>query len=119
MGMIRPAAVAGAFYPGDANALAAEVASLLVDADRSSRPSIQRPPKAIIAPHAGYIYSGPIAGSAYGAVRPDTRPGWKTMWPLLSGFESSEAPRPPSARRWSPTRATRGRSRCSQCRSAL
>ena len=58
----RPAAVAGTFYPGEPSALATQVASHIssASADRGL-PA----PKAIIAPHAGYIYSGPIAGTAY------------------------------------------------------
>ena len=66
MSAIRPAAVAGTFYPGDAPALAAEVASYLSEA----KPSAARLPKAIIAPHAGYIYSGPIAASIYARLAP-------------------------------------------------
>ena len=61
MSAIRPAAFAGTFYPGDAPALAAEVASYLSQAKAPAA----RAPKAIIAPHAGYIYSGPIAASIY------------------------------------------------------
>lgn len=59
----RPAAVAGAFYPGDPSILAVEVESCL----RGAAPprAGERPPKAIIAPHAGYIYSGAVAASAY------------------------------------------------------
>ena len=63
MSTIRPAAVAGSFYPGDAPALAAEVAAYLAEAAAASND--ERPPKAIIAPHAGYMYSGAIAGSIY------------------------------------------------------
>jgi AmmeMemoRadiSam system protein B len=65
---VRPAAVAGAFYPGEAQSLATEVASLLGEAP-SGAPA-QRPPKAIIAPHAGYIYSGPVAASVYARLAP-------------------------------------------------
>ena len=62
MPAVRPAAVAGSFYPGDPAALAAEVASYLAASDAPrGRPA----PKAIIAPHAGYIYSGPVAASVY------------------------------------------------------
>src|SRR5258708_34155954 len=60
MSAIRPAAVAGSFYPGDPSALAAEVAAYLAEASGAAG---ARAPKAIIAPHAGYIYSGAIAGS--------------------------------------------------------
>ncbi len=60
----RPAAVAGAFYPGDASALAATVHALLGRVDERG-PA----PKALIAPHAGYVYSGPIAASVYARLR--------------------------------------------------
>ena len=62
---IRPPAVAGSFYPGEADALAALVDRELEAArgrDVGQGPS---PPKALIAPHAGYIYSGAVAASAY------------------------------------------------------
>jgi AmmeMemoRadiSam system protein B len=57
------------FYPADPALLAQEVDVLLADAGaRSSR--VGRSPKAVIAPHAGYLYSGPIAGAAYATLRP-------------------------------------------------
>lgn len=63
----RPAAVAGLFYPGDAGELASTVQSLLAEpAANSQTPS----PKALIVPHAGYIYSGPVAASAYAVLAP-------------------------------------------------
>ena len=58
---IRPAAVAGAFYPGSSSQLRREVSTLLTSV--AEIPKI--PPKAIIAPHAGYIYSGIVAASAF------------------------------------------------------
>ena len=61
MNRIRPAAMAGSFYPGESSALAAEVASYLGDTPAAG----EKAPKAIIAPHAGYMYSGAIAGSIY------------------------------------------------------
>jgi AmmeMemoRadiSam system protein B/AmmeMemoRadiSam system protein A len=65
---IRPAAVAGMFYPGDARALAAEVDDLLGGVgDAEPRLGF---PKALIVPHAGYIYSGPVAAHAYDAIAP-------------------------------------------------
>ena len=57
----RPAAVAGMFYPESAQLLTGAVAEMLDQAADS--PPLR--PKAIIAPHAGYIYSGPIAASVY------------------------------------------------------
>lgn len=63
----RPPAVAGMFYPGEPQALKYDIAALL-DAVPPA-PTFDRP-KAIIVPHAGYIYSGPIAASAYARLAP-------------------------------------------------
>jgi AmmeMemoRadiSam system protein B len=68
MSGIRPAAVAGTFYPGEPGALATEVNALL-DAAASSG-AASRMPKAVIAPHAGYVYSGPVAASLYARLAP-------------------------------------------------
>ncbi|MGD8831224.1 MAG: AmmeMemoRadiSam system protein B [Pseudomonadales bacterium] len=57
----RSAAVAGMFYPEEPQMLAATVERLLDEAE----PGSQQPPKALIVPHAGYVYSGPIAATAY------------------------------------------------------
>jgi len=64
---VRPAAVAGMFYDADASTLGREVAGFV--ARPAAGDEAARPPKAIIAPHAGYVYSGTVAGSAYAAVR--------------------------------------------------
>lgn len=65
---IRPPAVAGMFYPEEPRVLAGEVAALLGDAAPPA-PNLV-PPKAIVVPHAGYLYSGPIAASAYARLAP-------------------------------------------------
>ena len=57
---IREPAVAGMFYPADPHELREMVQRFLANADKDG--SL---PKAIISPHAGLIYSGPIAASAY------------------------------------------------------
>ena len=62
MTTVRPAAVAGAFYPAAATELQAAVAGLL---DAVAPPATGRAPKALIAPHAGYVYSGSTAAAAY------------------------------------------------------
>lgn len=62
MSAIRPAAVAGRFYPADPAQLQHEVAHLLASACGDPTAPV---PKALIVPHAGYIYSGAIAASAY------------------------------------------------------
>jgi AmmeMemoRadiSam system protein B len=61
----RPPAVAGLFYPDDPAALRATVARLL-DEHAETGPA----PKALIAPHAGYVYSGPVAARAYNLLKP-------------------------------------------------
>src|SRR6185369_2231452 len=62
----RKPAVAGLFYPADPDKLRAAVGRALeVDV-----PADETAPKAIIAPHAGYQYSGPTAGVAYARLRP-------------------------------------------------
>jgi hypothetical protein len=62
----RPAAVAGMFYPGEAVQLATELRAYL-----SSSPIDDAGlPKALIVPHAGYVYSAPIAAAAYARIAP-------------------------------------------------
>ena len=62
---IKQAAVAGSFYPSDRDELQSMVEKMLDNATNQSPP-----PKAIMAPHAGYIYSGPIAANAYASLYP-------------------------------------------------
>lgn len=66
MNAIRPPAVAGAFYPGRPAALRASVGRYLEESAVCDIPDL----KALVVPHAGYPYSGPVAGSAYAALRP-------------------------------------------------
>ncbi len=63
---VRPAAVAGMFYPGHRDELASTVDRLLAAVPACGGPC----PKALIVPHAGYVYSGPIAASAFARVAP-------------------------------------------------
>ena len=65
MSAIRTPAVAGLFYPADPRQLAHKVQQLLAGAFPHDLI-----PKALIAPHAGYIYSGAIAAAAYATLRP-------------------------------------------------
>jgi AmmeMemoRadiSam system protein B len=65
MASARNPAVAGLFYPDDPRELRAMIAGFL-----AAVPAAGTVPKAIIAPHAGYVYSGPIAASAYARIRP-------------------------------------------------
>ena len=66
--MVRQPAVAGMFYPGDPRELAHDLARML-GAAAGAAPE-RDAPKAIIAPHAGYIYSGPVAASVYALLAP-------------------------------------------------
>jgi len=61
----RPAAVADMFYTGNPAQLRAEVQSMLAESQISTTT-----PKAIIVPHAGYIYSGTTAANAYAQIIP-------------------------------------------------
>ena len=68
-GTVRPAAVAGAFYPVNAGELQAMIDRQMNHARRlvsSLAPRLpQGAPKALIVPHAGYVYSGSVAALAY------------------------------------------------------
>ena len=66
MSVIRKAAVAGMFYPDDADVLRKDVQGFLARA----RILQGAAPKAIIAPHAGYKYSGALAAEAYARLKP-------------------------------------------------
>jgi MEMO1 family protein len=59
---VRLPAAAGRFYPGDPGALREEVDRLLGEAARGGGGEA---PRALIAPHAGYVYSGPVAANAF------------------------------------------------------
>ena len=65
LSVVRPPAVAGTFYPRTAGVLASDVEQLLADAPVYEGPA----PRALVVPHAGYVYSGPIAATAYAALR--------------------------------------------------
>jgi AmmeMemoRadiSam system protein B len=63
---VRPPAVAGTFYPGVAGRLESTIRSYLAEVQP---PKGTAAPKAVIAPHAGYVYSGPVAAYAYARLR--------------------------------------------------
>jgi hypothetical protein len=64
MSKIRPAAVAGLFYPADPAQLHSDIQSML-----SATEQTESMPKALIVPHAGYIFSGPVAASAFAQLK--------------------------------------------------
>ena len=75
MTLVRRTAVAGSWYPDDPALLAAEVDRYVADAAVDPPP---HRPRALIAPHAGLMYSGPVAAFAYKLAR-DTRYGTIVM----------------------------------------
>lgn len=67
MSLVRPPAVAGMFYPDDPAELQAQVRGFLAVVP----PAVGvAPPKALVVPHAGYIYSGAVAATAYARLAP-------------------------------------------------
>jgi AmmeMemoRadiSam system protein B len=75
---VRPPAVAGLFYPDDPHELDTVVRRSLAAAEAAmtdrragdGAPDPSPPPHAVVAPHAGYVYSGAVAASAYARVLP-------------------------------------------------
>jgi len=63
---IRPSPIAGRWYPGNADHLAASVDAYI---DAADSPAIQGRLVGLLAPHAGHRYSGPVAGHAFTAIR--------------------------------------------------
>ena len=67
---LRPPAVAGLFYPASATVLRRTVEALLEVPSETVNHALDRCPKLAIVPHAGYVYSGPIAASFYRRIIP-------------------------------------------------
>lgn len=70
--IIRPAAVAGMFYPSSKTELEQMVSALLARTEELSNKTNEKNvrPKAIIVPHAGYVYSGETAAKVYARLKP-------------------------------------------------
>lgn len=64
---VRPPAVDGLFYPADAHDLASSIDALVAAVPPVAEDG---PPTAIVVPHAGYVYSGPVAATAYARLVP-------------------------------------------------
>jgi len=81
---IRTPAVAGSFYPQDAQALSREVDELL----RASAPAGDLPPaRMLLSPHAGYVYSGAIAGRGFARAAASSAPPSRAFIISPSHFE--------------------------------
>jgi len=65
MESVKPPAVAGLFYPANSDELRSQITTFLAE----GQPGRIEKPKALIAPHAGYIYSGATAGHAYAQLK--------------------------------------------------
>ena len=63
---IRPSPIAGRWYPGDSSQLAGSVDGYI---NAAQLPKIDGEVVGIIVPHAGHVYSGPVAGYAFKAIR--------------------------------------------------
>src|SRR5690242_19207519 len=73
---VRPPAVAGSFYPANPDRLRREVEQHLANVPERADNVPERAgamPAALIAPHAGYVYSGPVAGHSFTALRAGLR----------------------------------------------
>ena len=102
-GRARPPAVAGQFYEGDGVRLAHQVESCFTDARGPGElPVRHRTPerriRALVVPHAGFVYSGPIAALAYGAVAAERPPD--SVLVLGVDHHGSGVPAAVSARDW-------------------
>lgn len=67
MNAVRPPALAGYFYPADPARLRSELGQMLAAVPESPQAPA---PKALLVPHAGYVYSGPVAASGYARLAP-------------------------------------------------
>ncbi len=90
--VVRSPAMAGRFYPDDPAACAATVDGYLADV----RLVAGAPPKALVAPHAGFIYSGAVAATAYARLALEPRPGLMSFttrpWPGTPKLMNSSLP---------------------------
>ena len=76
---VREPAVAGMFYPGSRAELASAVDKYLAEAQSPVLEGLKKV-RAVIAPHAGYIYSGPTAGYAFKALKQSLPAGRTTLY---------------------------------------
>jgi hypothetical protein len=87
---VREPAVAGMFYPAESEKLRRMIEGFLAAAEPGPHP------KAVIVPHAGYIYSGPIAASVYKRINPEKISRVVLIGPshrvALRGLAASSAP---------------------------
>lgn len=78
---MRACAVAGMFYPRDPSHL-----EQLLEKFFSAVPKVEGKPLGIVSPHAGYIYSGQVAATAFGAIPPDFSGTFVIIGPSHRGY---------------------------------
>ena len=83
---VRPSPIAGAWYEGNPKALARVVDQYL---DQAKLPDLPGEVIALIAPHAGHIYSGPVAGYAFATVRGKTPDVVEVLSPMHQPYHES------------------------------
>ena len=69
LAMARPPALAGRFYAGDAVQLARDVDAALAQTSDQQPTAADAPPKVLVLPHAGHVYSGGMAARGYALLR--------------------------------------------------
>jgi AmmeMemoRadiSam system protein B len=95
---VRPPAVAGRFYPADADRLRATVTRHMAKAHADVRADVQPTLRAVIAPHAGYVCSGDVAGHAFAPLRGLPDAAYTVVligpahWVAIHGVALSDAP---------------------------
>lgn len=77
--MVRDPAVAGQFYPGSKASLLKEVGSLFGEAKGPAEDAL-----GVVAPHAGYMYSGQVAGMVFRSIKP--KPNYIILGPNHTGL---------------------------------
>ncbi|MGD2027313.1 MAG: AmmeMemoRadiSam system protein B [Anaerolineales bacterium] len=83
---VRPAVLAGTWYSADPGQLRQEVEGFLAEA---SLPPLEKEPLALIAPHAGHRFSGPVAGYAFRAIQGNTYDTVAVLSPYHQGHAAS------------------------------
>jgi AmmeMemoRadiSam system protein B len=97
-GGVRRPVVAGSFYPADPARLAATVDRLLADAAPGR---LEHPPRALVVPHAGYVYSGAVAATGWATLREVPGPVARVVLAGPAHFVPLRGACVPAASRWS------------------
>lgn len=97
---VRAPVVAGSFYPGSPDRLAADVDTMLAEAVAAAPPRGETIVRGVVTPHAGYIYSGPIAATAYAFLSTVPQPPSRIVIAGLSHFEPLKGLAVTGARAW-------------------